>query len=96
MEVQHTRGPWHAGHTFVAAQLAIFADRRHIANVGSVFGRDDDEARANARLIAAAPDLALTLAWLLGLVEKPPADYDEQIGLAIAAAHLALEKAVQS
>ena len=59
--VKHTRGPWHIG-----LKKSIYADRdgTQIAfcDIGTNF---DDENLANARLIAAAPELLAALESLL-------------------------------
>ena len=69
--------------------------------VASIYGDDpdckpDDRMLANARLIAAAPDLLLALVWLhsLSTVEGTKrADLGEQLQLAMASAAAAITKA---
>lgn len=56
-------------------------------------GWDKKSQREHARLIAAAPDLLMALLWLVGLAEERPADSNEQIILALAAARAAIAKA---
>lgn len=61
----HTPGPWHAdgGAAHILGQSSR-AIRTHCANyptVAYVAGYDDENGEANARLIAAAPDLLAAL-----------------------------------
>lgn len=63
-EVKHTAGPWVAApySSVVGAPVVASPNGRSIANVtyfglGGDFQSHDDESAANARLIAAAPDL---------------------------------------
>ena len=62
MENKHTPGPWH-----VINEWNVSGPEYEVAN-GSIMVRDDDESAANARLIAAAPDLLkaleIALVWL--------------------------------
>jgi hypothetical protein len=88
--MDHTPGPW-----FVTTQDdyptgEVSADPMGVRHVVTTYGND---AKANARLIAAAPDLLLALTWLVGLKDEPPPDYDEQNPLAWAAARAAIDKA---
>jgi hypothetical protein len=64
---KHTPGPW------VAIDHEIFADNqsRNIADVWISFANiEDEEAKANARLIAAAPDLLEALEAFAEYAEK--------------------------
>lgn len=69
----HTPGPWEVGPMHNTVRPADIATRRDNPNNGcaicTLYG--DDDRPANARLIAAAPDLLLALQLIL---EKP--DYD--------------------
>ena len=61
METKHTRGPWHASPTY---PCAIYDEGEVL--VGLCEGRDGVAKRyANARLIAAAPDLLESVSELL-------------------------------
>lgn len=74
MEAKHTPGPWGNRHFNRAGQIEIHTNThvmckvlcREIDRCGSVDSDSVHEAAANARLIAAAPEL---LGVLLGLVE---------------------------
>ena len=71
---QHTPGPWHlsecAGQTTDAGICA--ESGLHITDVGG-YGMRDDQNEANARLIAAAPELLAALECLVA-VGNPSAD----------------------
>jgi hypothetical protein len=56
-QVAHTPGPWHLGEPTIGNQMVLKSPGRSIARVMHC-----DEAEANARLIAAAPDLLIALA----------------------------------
>jgi len=62
MKKQHTPGPWHIN-TMETVQATIHAHRGHVATVsrGSMNEVSADEIEANARLIAAAPELLAAL-----------------------------------
>jgi hypothetical protein len=63
----HTPGPW--GYTYDGSStwsIGPEADPQD-GSVASIFDRKDERARANARLIAAAPDLLAALKYLLEL-----------------------------
>lgn len=72
MSAKHTPGPWDALSFGVFAQDVL---------VASVYGDDpdcrpDDRMWANARLIAAAPELLDALQWLVDLMPDPELDID--------------------
>ena len=98
-----TPGPWH---TFASGRAAL----RNSVEVNNPVGLTvayavtfvpeyATEGEANARLIAAAPDLHEALDWLLASVTADPAsevypgDKEERITLACGAARTALAKA---
>lgn len=67
----HTRGPWIAApySSVVGAPVVASPSGRSVANVtyfrlGEDFAAHDAESLANAKLIAAAPDLLEALKWL--------------------------------
>lgn len=62
MKTQHTPGPWHVN-TLEVVPHTIHAARGHVAlvSVGTMREVPSDEIEANARLIAAAPDLLWAL-----------------------------------
>ena len=63
-DAKHTPGPWQIGYPGVKSQGNYIAD----CDVSYVF--PDDEKRANARLIAAAPDLLAALERCLPFVDR--------------------------
>lgn len=88
---QHTPGPWRAirGDSVVSI---VAADGSDIAatNTKAYWQRHDDQDKANARLIAAAPDLLLAgraavAAWELPMTEESAATFETAIQLLRAA-----------
>lgn len=86
----HTPGPWHRGSDFNDNRFVIFSETGRmrlepgqgtvlysIAKVVDCFSEDEDE--ANARLIAAAPELYDSLKELLEICRVKCSPYDEQI-----------------
>lgn len=59
MNAQHTPGPWTIEKT--SHDTEIVAGKYHICNVGESVRCSENEAKANARLIASAPDLLAAL-----------------------------------
>jgi len=61
--IQHTPGPWHIGKR--AADVAIYGHKgEEVAKILDFFN-DDEENKANACLIAAAPELLAALKVLI-------------------------------
>lgn len=72
----HTPGPWHVG----GADGATIYDSMHQRVANSFEGvmvahRSNDACKANARLIAAAPDMLAVATELLAVVEEEREDY---------------------
>jgi hypothetical protein len=90
----HTAGPWHTSPTHNGAAFDIGADNgANVALVKGPEGNGADEYRANARLIAAAPDLlALVLQYRDDL--RYPLSDDSRVRR-FAAINAAIIKAVQ-
>jgi hypothetical protein len=102
-EAKHTPGPWEAGGItrdrfvlpggddgegiFEMGDVNIFPPTGHAGPVAIAAGE------ANARLIAAAPDMLEALWWLVSLKDNRPGDYEEQKPRAWAAARAAIIKA---
>ncbi len=62
----HTSGPWSIGEAQFGAQVMVFAGEREVADCGHNFSDcGNEEDRANARLIASAPELLQALETLL-------------------------------
>lgn len=89
---KHTPGPWHVVANLVQGKRKPNGDSRTVAMVGS--SSEDD---ANARLIAAAPDLLAALEGLAEIVNEEttrfPANRVVPAGVAYAAAVNAIAKA---
>ena len=66
MEKQHTPGPWFYDDS-LKSKIMINAKRAAVAVVPYL----DEEAKANARLLAAAPELLDALQALVGAVSDP-------------------------
>jgi hypothetical protein len=72
MKHTHTNTPWHVGKR--AADIAIYGQKgEEIAKILGFFN-SDDENKANARLIASAPDLLAACKAALALMQEPDAD----------------------
>ncbi len=86
---KHTPGPWKVdGDTYITAHSLIIA---HCKQNGSLKLED---AQANARLIAAAPELLEALEYaVLGLKAEQPSDYS--FDLAFSMARAAIKKATK-
>jgi hypothetical protein len=91
--MKHTPGPWEAENESVSAGFDMVAD---------VFGATTEQRDANARLIAAAPDLLAALKALVGndsvryLDDEGPRGegwQSNELAAAIAAADAAIAKA---
>lgn len=84
MTTEHTPGPWDYGsHCIINTR-----------NGAAVLVTEKMMKVADARMIAAAPDLWAALGWLLGSIEAPrDEDYDDRLLLACGAARSALAKA---
>ena len=83
-EFKHTPGPWHHGQK---NKRSVFGkDGWRVADCGTAFSKSDDEMEANARLIAAAPDLLEALKELRDW-------YRENVGLPACKANAAIDKA---
>jgi len=73
MEHKHTQGPWEAGNAYAEDKnlycAMVFAPAKtgkmHIPRTAEALGLCEEEAAANAALIAAAPDLLAALEAML-------------------------------
>ena len=78
----HTPGPWEQGEDCgLAERCLVTAEARDICRCESAFG----DAEANARLIAAAPDLAEALRMLMNICTHPKATKAEMRQIAVEA-----------
>lgn len=74
--MRHTPAPWHYSEEVSrhGTRLVFGPDNHLVADAGRVHQRTDVETEANARLIAAAPDLLKKLetaiAWIEGLPDR--------------------------
>lgn len=98
VSAQHTPGPWKidVGHQTKRAR-GISADKRNIVNFGGLASPASEETAANARLIAAAPDLLAALdrtRSLLAVAEGHFApEFNARVRTAVAEARIAIAKA---
>lgn len=103
MTAQHTPGPWHfIGDSLTHRQFDIYAPNQplgqHVCTVNNLsveklYTRDAGVALANARLIAAAPDLLAALQALIGEADLGEIDHDEETRQLLDAARAAIAKA---
>lgn len=84
----HTSGPWRADVSFVNGprDYGYDAATGEFSSIAQAFGRD---AEANARLIAAAPDLLEALRLLVGMVRASASSYTEHPDFHLALAAIA-------
>jgi len=77
MEAKHTPGPWINDGKTISAPVAPDESQTYIAPVAFIEdGWTEDMQNANARLIAAAPDLLVAAEELLALLSAGPAGDD--------------------
>jgi hypothetical protein len=91
----HTPGPW-ACHDKAAYGLAITTGNiaaQNIASVQAYVGLTHTQARANARLIAAAPDMLAQLQGWAALMDPASPDYDPAFAPGLDAIRAAIAKA---
>jgi hypothetical protein len=78
MTATHTPGPWRAMSVSTAGAFgsrSVYGpNTAHVAEVWNGGTRDPEVAAANARLIAAAPDLLAVVATMLGAAEADALD----------------------
>lgn len=76
--MKHTKGPWISeGHSVYTKQGAFYiAEAKSNANVNASYVRPSTEARANAHLIAAAPEMLEAYTTLWAAVENGTIDKD--------------------
>jgi 2-oxo-4-hydroxy-4-carboxy--5-ureidoimidazoline (OHCU) decarboxylase len=88
MSTQHTPGPWHISGSTIKGPHPKDPQNRLRLVAETVFDKGTwiDETRANARLIAAAPDLLEALQFVMTA-------HGEQLDTAFAQAHAAIAKA---
>lgn len=94
-EMKHTPGPWRIYH-HSSMDLRIIQDHSEETCVAAIPNwkiEHHEERYANARLIAAAPELLEAAMWLIGLKDIRPHDYEEQRPLAWNALRAAIRKA---
>ena len=77
---KHAEGPWETGDDYQVRTVDV--NGYEIAEIRA----DVPEFEANARLIAAAPELLLSLKWAIQLIEKAECDVPEEIHAIIAKA----------
>ena len=72
-----TPGPWHIGLRTAYAKCDVYGPSGEPVALADAVFTDLATAQANARLIAAAPDLLAALQDLLSWAETVPTDYAE-------------------
>ena len=99
MDVKHTPGPWtyEGDHTHRQYNIRVLGrDAQHICTVNNLpphvlANREQSTAEANARLIAAAPDLLVALKCIADAL-SPPRNAEEAAAIAAALAAIAKAK----
>lgn len=95
----HTPGPWqvnassdHRSWGYVRRE----DDERKVIAIAQVFRRHGwDEYQANARLIAAAPEMLTALQAIAGMTVEDSTDHAQLVALCIAIARAAIAKATE-
>lgn len=92
-ETKFTPGPWRAGKSIYQSQARVVAEKG--GRVADVFAYEEDQAHANAALIAAAPEMFEALAEAVEKYGKSggPWNVPSEPGSWIAKAKEALKKA---
>lgn len=70
----HTKGPWTIKESTSSAMVSVYAGGFSVACTGSAKA-EDDNARANARLISAAPDLLAACEAVISELDGDPHRY---------------------
>lgn len=73
MNTKHTPGPWRVGtddRSIFTVRGTTSAGMQHIATAAGCASLNDADLRANARLIAAAPDLAAWAVYACSIIEQ--------------------------
>lgn len=87
MKNQHTPGPW-----AVSPYNNIVSKNGTVAKTEQMPGNDDEERKANAHLIAAAPDLLSALQEMMSVFQDHE-QYDEESAEVVSIARAAIAKA---
>lgn len=66
---KHTPGPWHTGVRTAYNGRDIYGPLGDLIAVADTFRANEEEAKANAQLIARAPDLLAEVEWLRAALE---------------------------
>lgn len=76
-QTKHTPGPWHIGDTNTNFSPKVYgADGYMTADCSRIQKRTDAEEQANARLIAAAPDLLAALKSVVAIADRKTVEFD--------------------
>ena len=67
-ETKFTPGPWRAGLSIYKSQARVVADKG--GRIADVFAYEEEQAKANAALIAAAPEMYEGLKEIRDVMEK--------------------------
>lgn len=90
MSAQHTLAPWVVSNNAVFGNHGVIKPLVADLNLSPV---NDDESKANARLIAAAPDLLAALQALVGEADLGELDHDDDARALLDNARAAIERA---
>lgn len=92
MKTKHTKGPWKKHLTGIPHTMIILNEEKHIATL-EVNGIKQDEVEANARLIAAAPEMLEALEEFLDITLGSSYDPNSATDRAVKKAEAVLKKA---
>lgn len=93
MQTKHTPGPWHIGVRTYHAGRDVYGPKGEPVAVADQDITLPEESAANARLIAAAPELLAALVALVGEADLGEVDLDDDDRAKLDAARAAIAKA---
>ena len=93
MQTKHTPGPWHIGVRTFHAGRDVYGPKGEPVAVADQELTLPEESAANARLIAAAPDLLAALEALVGEADLGEVDLDDDDRAKLEQARAAIAKA---
>lgn len=76
METKHTPGPWHVPKDIPGPRV-FGPDKWMVADCCGIIRRSTEEEKANANLIAAAPDMLAALKCCIAVLAEPAALFPE-------------------
>lgn len=93
--MKHTPGPWFFSGKHEGCEVryvGTYPDDRFCGELATLFGKDGEEQEANARLIAAAPELLDVLTRMVDQISDP-LNAEHQLGAFVLGARIAEARA---